>query len=463
MAGGKRKAAAVGNSPGSATPPAGATPPPTTEDSETKDNLRKSARAAARATDGAAAASAASVPSTSDAPVSIDGTWQIESHTPASSAAAATPAATGGGQRRALVIRKPLALPLVKPRGKATARAAAGLGKGKGPATGALPTVGGLPSFTVSGLAAAAAAAAAASASACSWDGQPAAPYVPTAPVNLVVDVGGSPQYLSPAERELNIQAEFLPEKAVAAPTPVTSSAVNGARRKAPATLKLSALPVTKPGGKSMARAAFVRGRSKGLATGTPPPAANAGTAAAAAAAASPLSVPVATDGPAGPAAPAVPATAAATATSSAAMLSAVQTGVNPLVADIAHAVSAVNKMQGDLDALREVVDTHGVSLGEVRNEVGASKAQLSEGIAALLGKAKEMVTPQVKEEVVADLEGFQLIERVRARLRKTLAEKLGFSNASDDAIPNKETFRDLSHSRRRTSSTWTRPPPKRG
>lgn len=430
----KGKAPAVGGSSGSSARSAITYALPTTEDREAKDSLRKSARTAARAEGGASGASAAGAVPSSNTVASVNEARATEPQTLDPSLVAPAASALGGTRPRALKIRKPPALPVVKTGGKSNSHTVPSRGKGKGPTTG---------SFSTMMAAAAAAEAAAASVSAAA--GQTAAPYLPEAPVNLVVSIDGVPQELSPVEYELNTQQELMLAENVAAGTRAGPSRSVGARRKAGASHKAPVLSITKPGGKAAAR--VTSGRDKAPATYSLPPssasALTAGTAAdeateAVASVAAPPPTRAAAAHAAGPTASARPAPTRAVPAGelSTVMLSTFNEGVKPLVL-------AVGKLQEDLDSLRKVVDTHGGSLAAARQDTAAVRDQLSTGLSAILDKGEKTPVPDVKNEEV-DLAGFQMIERVRARLRKTLFDKLGFSNTSIDAIPDKDTFRDL-------------------
>ena len=176
----KGKAPVVGCSSGSSASSAITYALPTTEDGEAKDSLRKSARTAARAEGGASGTSAAGAVPSSKTVASVNEARATDPQTLEPSLVAPAASALGGTRPRALKIRKPPALPVVKTSGKSNSHTVPSGGKGKSPTTG---------SFSTMLEAAAEAKAAAASVSATA--GRTAAPYLPEAPVKLVVSTDG--------------------------------------------------------------------------------------------------------------------------------------------------------------------------------------------------------------------------------------------------------------------------------
>jgi len=243
----------------------------------------------------------------------------------------------------------------------------------------------------------------------------------------------------------LNTQQELMLAEDVAAGTRAGPSRAGGARRKARASHKAPVLSINNPGGTAAAR--VTSGRDKATATYSPPPssasALTAGTAAddaieAVASVAAPPPTRSAAAHVAGPTASARPAPTRAVPAGelSTVMQSTFRERVKPLVL-------AVGKLQEYLDSLRKFVDTHGGSLAAARHDTAAVRDQLNTDLSSTLDNGEKTPVPGVQNEEM-DLAGFQMIERVRARLRKTLLDKFGFSNTSIDAIPDKDIFRGL-------------------
>ena len=297
-------------------------------------------------------------------------------------------------------------------------------------------------------------AAAAAAAVSMSKAGSSTASGQPAAPVSLVINVDGVPQQLSPVEYEMNTQKELISSPSVAVPSAAVPPAAGGARRKAPAIRKAPALSVAKAAGKSKGRGAGGRFGMPTHAAGSASPATGSekrptsatGAAKAMEAAFPPTSTAQMSYSASDSAAAGAPAAAAAAATLSqmqTAVESAVTAGVQPLMVIVTQLATAVSKMQDDVKVLSNAIMTQGLSQVEVRKALAKLEEKLGAGVETLLEKAEEAGAPAVKDEKI-DSDGHRQIERVRARLRAKLATTLGAANKSSDALPDKETYRDL-------------------
>jgi len=99
--------------------------------------------------------------------------------------------------------------------------------------------------------------------------------------------------------------------------------------------------------------------------------------------------------------------------------------------------------MQDDVKVFSNAIMLQGLVQVEVRKALVKLEEKLGAGVETLLEKAEEDGTPAVKDEKI-DSDGHRQIERVRARLRVKLATTLGAFKTSSDALPDKETYRDL-------------------